>query len=456
VSSRHTRGLFGILLAAIFAFGAIAAGPASAKLTKHQKKVIRHQLMRQIKKNPRAINKRSFIKKASLVDFKLPTTIRLNPAKDQNGNFVNSDDQASIDLGPSLGVRTVGLGGKIPAVIEFNDAYDGGTLGDVRITLPPAASVADRGVTTTSVPLLTNADTTNNTQAAGGCSDFTGGTQGVDDIAAIAGSDGTQPGSAFDLGAGPYSPEANTEAGDTVLRTGPLSLGVETPNTFDDANSPVGVSGGRANLFGAPVGKQQVDVKVNLVTNINSILREVDGALPSPNPGSNWHDGNIAALFNCRQAWSGYVENHISTNLIGTLKIAPAITADGKLRIAKVFLQSNTPTNLSLAACLSPYYLYAQGNPLAGDALTTPPAGGPSYNGTPPFDPSQSINPAAPSDAPNVACDAAGGPLDRDPFNVSPISALGNADPLTNGSEVNVLGTIRVDTLNAEVLIGNV
>jgi hypothetical protein len=58
----------------------LLAGPASAKthrLSAKQKSAIRAQLRKAIKKNPRLINRRSFVKKASLVDFKLPVTIRL-------------------------------------------------------------------------------------------------------------------------------------------------------------------------------------------------------------------------------------------------------------------------------------------------------------------------------------------------------------------------------------------
>ena len=74
MSSRHTRSFFGVMLAVVFAFSAVIAVPASAKLTKHQKAHIRKQLKRAIKKNPRLIRSKSFLKKAALSDFTLPVT----------------------------------------------------------------------------------------------------------------------------------------------------------------------------------------------------------------------------------------------------------------------------------------------------------------------------------------------------------------------------------------------
>src|SRR2546423_381318 len=68
-------------------------------------------------------------------------------------------NQATLDLGPSLGVRSIGLGGYVPAEINFNDAFDGGQLGDVRLNIP-GNSTRPSAVTTTSVPLLANPNAT--------------------------------------------------------------------------------------------------------------------------------------------------------------------------------------------------------------------------------------------------------------------------------------------------------
>ena len=93
----------------------LLAGPASAKthrMSAKQKAHIRAQLRRQVKKNPRVIQRRSFLKKASLVNFKLPVTIRLRGASGPGSDTSNPND-ASIDLGPSLGQRSINLGGKL-------------------------------------------------------------------------------------------------------------------------------------------------------------------------------------------------------------------------------------------------------------------------------------------------------------------------------------------------------
>ena len=58
-------------------FGAFAGGASAKKISKAQKAKISKQLRKQIKKNPRAIRSKSFLRKAALVNFKLPVTIRL-------------------------------------------------------------------------------------------------------------------------------------------------------------------------------------------------------------------------------------------------------------------------------------------------------------------------------------------------------------------------------------------
>jgi hypothetical protein len=510
VSSRHTRGFFGVMLAVVFALSAVIVAPASAKLSKHQKAHIRHQLMRSIKKNPKLIRSKSFIKKASLVDFTLPVTIRLQQRVGQNvSNGVISNDAspfggggainvANLDLGGSLGQRTIGLGGSIGAEIKFHDSFDGGGLGVVDLNLPSATG----NITTTSVPLLSNHDVSTNPmltsglpQVDSGCGDFdtAGSANGgaADPSASVPGiPDGTTdvdtlgrlaPGTAasddpglFHLGTGNVSPEPNATTQDVVLRTGPLNLSVAAPdlaipttasNAVTGSPTYVGKSGGQADLFGNLPGKNtKVDVTVSLSTAINSILREVNGNFPAPagGGGTGEENGNISAYFNCRQAWSGEVQNLIQTKLTGDLKISPAITADGKLRIARVKLSSPTSSRVSLAACLVPYALFAAGNPLTGDTAY-PGVGnyGPSLANNDPtlFDPTAAILPYITSPAPtSIKCDQHGTPLDRAPFNVGHINAdpAGNDAPggVTDGSQVNVAGDISVTNLTAEVLIG--
>jgi hypothetical protein len=152
VSSRHTRGFFGVMLAVVFALSAVIVAPASAKLTKSQKAHMRHQLRKQIKKNPKLIRNKSFIKKASLVNFKLPVTIRL---RDINPTTGTNPNNATIDLGASLGQREVDLGGSLAAEIVFHDSYDGGALGNVDINILESST---KNLTSTSIPLLWNTD----------------------------------------------------------------------------------------------------------------------------------------------------------------------------------------------------------------------------------------------------------------------------------------------------------
>jgi hypothetical protein len=753
---------------------AFVANADAKKLTKRQKHAISKKLMRAVKKNPRVISKRWFLKKASLVSFSLPSTIRLTPAKDQNGNFISNDttkNTAVLNLGPSLGSRTIGLTGALHANINFNDAFDGGSLGDVKIALPPDTSA----LTTTSVPLLTNSNTresaatiapenelvnmvipnsaagsllaiTNgqtgtliqatfqptgpltggaptafdtallgSAQAAksaassyasnvgaGGVYEysapyaaptgplavpcpvgapgvyqctvvsllFTGNDSAANDqngirwtsnlgptapdwhLAAAANgdaatnaanvlntaavvvgpntfnvigasvpatkgtkdSDGMQGcgtfegngtastgaggyngppgttayqagrdtdfisnlnalGSTLDntkndinqLGPGPFDGLGGGAAQDVVLRTPPLKLSIAAPGTIqapgdntdnpggtvtanytagssslvvDDAsafhvgnkitvsdgfsqslgevsavntstntltlagpapfltpshsyaggstnvqinsdgvvNKVIGASGGRANLFGAPVNGlsngNSVDVTVNLGFNLNAIARQVDGQFPEPaGPGNlNEKTGNISAYFNCRQAWTGNIRNYLNgIKLVGALRISPAITADGKVRIAKVALRTPSPVPAQLAACLQPHQLFMSANPLLAADPFTAQGRGPQLLPGGTFNPLAILLPSGLPDGANVAhnflsnsaaptdvpCNSSGGPLDRDPFNVPAKSGgTGLSNILNTGAAVGVSGNISTK-IQAEVLVGS-
>jgi hypothetical protein len=413
---------------------------ATAHTTKHhhvsakRTRAIRRQLRRELR-HPKRIHWRAFIKKASLVDFTLPITIRLNSPTNDVGGVRPSNDTAQINLGQSLGTRIIKLDGTLPAEIQFHDSYDGGALGNVDLSLPPSR----RTLKTSTIPLLTNPDVSSKLQGAGGCSDFTGVTAGVDDItyanslAFLVTADNP-----FNLGPGPFSPDVTANASDVVLRTAPLSLGVATPGDTTWHDEIVGTSGGQANLFGNIPGKSYgVDVTVSLVTDIHTILREVDGDdFPAP-PGS------IGNLLDCRQFWTGKVPNLVKTKLTGNLRISPAIDADGSLRIAKVSLQSPAPTHLALQACIWPYGTFA--TDLSGNL-------GP-QSSSPYLDPSLYSYPA-----PDVDCNTAGGPLDQPPFNVGPAPAASVANGFTTtatGAVVQLSGDLTIPTLTAEVLIGD-
>ena len=70
-----------LMLAALIALSVpVASAPAAKRLSAGRKAKIRAELRKQVKENPGALWRRSFLRKAALVNFKLPVTIRLrNP-----------------------------------------------------------------------------------------------------------------------------------------------------------------------------------------------------------------------------------------------------------------------------------------------------------------------------------------------------------------------------------------
>src|SRR3954453_22152851 len=169
----------GLLVIAALAVG-VFAGPASAKkLNAKQQAHARKQLRKQIKKNPRLISSKRFIKRAALVNFKLPVTLRLRGGNTPGacnglsgvGNCQptpgivpgsSNPNTATVDLGASLGSRSISLGGKLAAEVVFRDSYDGGALGNVDLNILPSTT---KGLTSTSIPLLWNDQVT---QGVGG------------------------------------------------------------------------------------------------------------------------------------------------------------------------------------------------------------------------------------------------------------------------------------------------
>ncbi len=138
-----------------------------------------------------------------------------------------------------------------------------------------------------------------------------------------------------------------------------------------------GFSGGQANLFGNIPGKNVgIDVTVNLATKINSILRVIDQDIFKL-PGLIEGEDFPAGIFTCRRLVSGAVQNYIpGVRLTGSLRIAPAITKDGRVRIAKATVQSdaNNPDRVALSACSSsakPYNKYT-GPSTDADAVKVP------------------------------------------------------------------------------------
>jgi hypothetical protein len=232
----------------------------------------------------------------------------------------------------------------------------------------------------------------------------------------------------------------------------------------------VGRSGGRANLFGLAVDGlgdgESVDVTVNLTTKVSAILRQVDNAYPRPAGLPDETAGQIASYFDCRQLWSGYVENHLAgIQLTGQLRILPALTADGRLRIAKVFLSSPTASAQAVVTCLIPYALFASGNRDIGDSTftsadpwSTNPIGPNLVGGeanSAHFNPVATIDPSESAAAPDVPCDSTGGPLDRNPFNIPASGDIDLTSLLRSGAATAVRGDLTVQKLVGEVVIGH-
>ena len=533
------------------------ASPASARISAKKKAQISRQLKKAVKHNPRVVGKKWFLKKASLVNFKLPVTVRL-----RDSSSASNPNSANIDLGASLGQREIDLGGKLAAEIVFHDSYDGGALGNVDVNILPGP----KSLTSTSVPLLWNTDVSNPATSwdstlllaggfpastlaalghAPGCGDIhnanangngnipfgKGVIDGAGNPAPVVGSGmpgvpihqsvptgtvlGFAPAHIASTNAAvdnsidalvsskaltntasidnnhvggstnpfPYSASSNPggftqppSAKDTVLRTNALSLQIADSGTqvnqstnangvAGSQNIVIGKSGGQANLFGNIPGKTSgIDVTVNLATRINSIIRVEDQDAFEPLiAGGNWP----AAVFSCAQVWTGGVQNYIpSVHLAGSLKISPAITADGHLRIAKAHLA--TPqvggkpqtAQVALAACLMPYSAYNQETGL--NTVPTPGLGNIAGDG--------SLLPAAmPADPNNVApapaanCNDAPTPLvANSALPPNTVQSLAGANTLNgytvtnSGSAVSVAGDLNVVGVDADILVGDV
>jgi hypothetical protein len=517
----RTLSVIGLLLLALVVAAVPATARTSSHLTRHQRHQMSTRLMHAVKRHPGVIRKRWFLRQASLVNFKLPVTVQLrqgaNPA-------TTNPNEADVDLGTSLGVRQVYLGGKLPAEIQFHDSFDGGALGSVDLTLDPGGSI-----TTTSVPLLWNSQITqpgthwyDGAGPTSGCGDFTNantvpstGTAnptvgrtlntpqaagvglnglpyfsstananafaaspsvglaqgtieefpGADDPGLLSGSKATGNANAVgDVTPFPYSPSSTPggfsqppSAGDTVLRTGPLTLTVATPGTVlpgDNADGDgeqggqtivMGRNGGTANLFGNIPGKSYgVDVTLSVGTKINSILRVVDPDPAAAIGGQPYPGGTLA----CRQYWTGYVQNYLNDiTLIGDLHIAPAITAAGDLRIAKVSLVADQDWDVSLAACLLPYSAYSATPGYPSGAAPNVPADR--------FVGQSSTGASATNPAPTVKCNQPPTPF----FAATSFPSLGPLTPgltsTADGSQVSVSASIFVNRIEADVLIGD-
>jgi hypothetical protein len=224
----------------------------------------------------------------------------------------------------------------------------------------------------------------------------------------------------------------------------------------------IGKSGGQANLFGNIPGKPYgIDVTVSLATRINSIIRAVDQ--------DSFHTGLYTSLnwpagvFNCQQIWTGGVDNYIpDVRLTGNLKIAPGLTSDGHLRIAKatVSSQAGSSARFAVAACLMPNTTYAArlANP-AVPAVGGPntPSGGVAGPSVLPVD--NTTTQAAPAADCNTGTDSLVTNSALLPATVTSLTGASTLNGFTttnDGSKVSVGADLNVQNVSIDVLIGDV
>jgi hypothetical protein len=141
---RFSHAVAATLLAVVFVASVFLTAAAEANATAKQRQAIRRQLAREVKRNPTVVMKKSFIKKAVFVDYKLPMTVRLARPNGMGG-YEPSDDQLEITwddsanpwplasatpAGAPAAVQTTLLNGRFTLEASFSDDASGyGELG---------------------------------------------------------------------------------------------------------------------------------------------------------------------------------------------------------------------------------------------------------------------------------------------------------------------------------------
>ncbi len=414
------------ILVLVGAVAAVFAGPASA-YTHKQKRHIQRVLLHQLKKHPRLIKNKHWLRKADHVQEVLPLTVRLNPSLGPAGT-APSDDTALLDFsdtfGPDTSAKTTTLNGVVHVDAHFGNPQDGDTLGSLRLV------VRDLSLSAASVGVLDNDQATSSAVDGYNCpSLLTSAPQWTITNGGV----GTLSGAAVPTVLAP-SLDPNT-----VVRTAPIGLSLAStsaPNV------------GSANLF-QPSDNVRLSLHANAA--VNTIFRVLDngtGASGLLAPGTI-----PTGHFNCDEAIAGQTtgdatKNIIPVNVAGTLKISPALTADGHLRIAT--LSVKTPVQApsdgseighsSVDACLQPYALVdtAKAQTDVSDfetAIGTP--------GTP--DPTTMVT----GSSPGTACDAT-------PFATNfPLAQLGETEITpTPAKFLHLDPNVQVTNLTGEALIG--
>ncbi len=316
----------GLLLVACLALGATAGAASAKRYTAKQKKAISHQLLKQIKKNPKLLRSKSFVRKASAVNFQLPVTIRLNPDLVYPNVLCGALGSRPLVRAPRRSRPLVAW--RTPttrpcwtwSVARWRQVRQVGrpSRGLRRLQVPARRREPGRrrhrlqgherqpDPRGQPVSVLTNPDVTTKTVANGGCTDRATSPYFGDVFGPLAiGIPPTEGGKAplhysgttdADLPANmPYMNTSDADRQNTVLRaSGPVSASNPAGNLLVGINGTK--SGGFANILGA--GPSQVKLALDL--NIWTIVRGVDAergnglgrsarpARSAPRPTASW------------------------------------------------------------------------------------------------------------------------------------------------------------------------
>jgi hypothetical protein len=425
----------------ICALGVGFADTASARMTKAKKQAMQRKLIRELKKNPKLIKNRRWLRAAGHVDAYLPLTIRLNPIVKNpvSGNQAErvSDDNAKLDLsetfGPEVGLKDTRLVGDVKVMAHFGNPAEGDALGDLRITVSSADLYAS------SVGVLTN---TNVGAECGGLGAPGSPQASLQHATSLAGGYVDSAGNpATDSQLAP-----SVDGFNTVFRTAPIHL--------SSVNIPGSPNIGKANLFQT---SNNVRLALHVGAQVNSIFRSAEDGSAMVDP--HWLP---TALFLCDETYAGATDssglsndptagdigtvghaNVIPVDVVGNLEISPAITTDGKLRLAKVDVHSQDYEHSTIDACLQPHGLVSNAKSLS-DSLTA--TGLPAPTGYLLVDQS----------TPSRACDAAypGAATDW-PLSHAGVQELTGTGPTGVSSKfVQLEPDVKVTALTAEALVG--
>lgn len=357
-NARKITRLLGLMVLMAFAFTALTGTATAAKKSKKAK--VQRALLKKVKKNPAIVKNKKFIKKAAAADFELPVTVRFDRCLAGTGitgtclAWGGSNDTVNLDLGKTLGnvgnQTTTIIDGVIQLWATFADPRDGDEPGNLRLSM-----VSNTGPSLTStltlsgVDVLSNADITgapvsyvmdgttgangqNQTVGTNGCSDIASGALEYGITAQMAGGLGI----AWASGTAAYASYDSADTPGDIPGTISDDIVFRTASILAEIDSAVG----DVNLFDG-----NVDLTVNTTVTVNAVFREQDNESP----------------MHCMEALTGAsVSPDVSIRAQDSngLEIDPAITKDGKLRLANVTLGQGPISRPEIEACLAPIRPY--------------------------------------------------------------------------------------------------